>query len=99
MDESTDQRNMGLTKKGEKDQMTAERKQKSPDEIVKRMIELAEKSYNCSQIMMIMAPEQEGKQNADREEKYLEWREICPPPPGAKDWYEILLTKEEHLSK
>ncbi len=36
---------------------------------------------------------------SDSENKYLEWREICPPPPGAKDWYEILLTKEEQLSK
>jgi hypothetical protein len=34
----------------------------------------------------------------DREKDYLRWREICPPPPGAKDWYEILLTQEEHLS-
>ena len=33
----------------------------------------------------------------DSEEKYLEWREICPPPPGANDWYEVLLTKEEHF--
>jgi hypothetical protein len=31
----------------------------------------------------------------ETEEKYLEWREICPPPPGAKDWYEVLLTQEE----
>lgn len=31
----------------------------------------------------------------ESEEKYLEWREICPPPPGAKDWYEVLLTKDE----
>jgi hypothetical protein len=32
------------------------------------------------------------------EDKYLEWREICPPPPGANDWYEILLTRGEHFS-
>lgn len=32
------------------------------------------------------------------EDKYLEWREICPPPPGAKDWYEVLLTRDEHFS-
>lgn len=31
------------------------------------------------------------------EESYLEWREICPPPHGAKDWYEILLTKDEQF--
>jgi len=31
------------------------------------------------------------------EDKYLEWREICPPPPGAKDWYEVLLTKDEYF--
>jgi hypothetical protein len=37
--------------------------------------------------------------DCDSEEKYHEWREICPPPSGAKDWYEILLNKEEHLSK
>jgi hypothetical protein len=34
---------------------------------------------------------------SDSQDKYLEWRKICPPPPGAKDWYEILLTKNEHL--
>jgi len=33
------------------------------------------------------------------EEKYLEWRDICPPPPGAKDWYEVLLSKDEYFSK
>ncbi|NIO47833.1 MAG: hypothetical protein GTN73_00110 [Candidatus Aminicenantes bacterium] len=32
------------------------------------------------------------------EEKYLEWREICPPPPGAKDWYEVLMSKDEYFS-
>jgi hypothetical protein len=32
------------------------------------------------------------------EDKYLEWREICPPPPGARDWYEVLLTRDEHFS-
>jgi len=31
------------------------------------------------------------------EDKYLEWREICPPPPGIKDWYEVLLIKDEHF--
>lgn len=35
----------------------------------------------------------------DSEKKYQEWRKICPPPPGAKDCHEILLSKEEHLSK
>jgi hypothetical protein len=34
----------------------------------------------------------------DSERCYHEWREICPPPPGAKDWYEVLLNKQEHLS-
>jgi hypothetical protein len=33
------------------------------------------------------------------EEKYLKWREICPPPPGAKDWYEILFSKDAYLSE
>ncbi len=33
----------------------------------------------------------------ESEEKYLEWREICPPPPGAKDWYEVLLSREEYF--
>jgi hypothetical protein len=33
------------------------------------------------------------------EDKYLEWREICPPPPGAGDWYEVLLTKEERFGR
>ncbi len=31
----------------------------------------------------------------DSEKKYLKWREICPPPPGANDWYEILISKDE----
>jgi len=35
----------------------------------------------------------------ESEEKYLEWRKICPPPLGAKDLYEILLTKDEYFSK
>jgi hypothetical protein len=43
--------------------MTAQ--QKSADEKVNRMIELAENKYNCSQIMMILAMEQEGKESPD----------------------------------
>lgn len=34
-----------------------------------------------------------------KEDKYLEWRNICPPPPGAKDWYEVLLSKDEYFSR
>lgn len=34
----------------------------------------------------------------DSEEKYLAWRKICPPPPGANDWYEILFTREERFA-
>jgi len=37
--------------------------------------------------------------DCESEEKYLEWRDICPPPPGAKDWYEVLLTKQEQFKK
>jgi len=33
--------------------------------MVNRMIQLAENKYNCSQIMMILALEQEGKDNPD----------------------------------
>jgi len=33
------------------------------------------------------------------ENDYLEWREICPPPPGADDWHEIFLTREEYLQE
>jgi hypothetical protein len=33
----------------------------------------------------------------DSEKSYHEWREICPPPPGANDWYEVLLTKNEQF--
>ena len=43
--------------------MTAQ--QKSADEIVNRMIQLAENNYNCSQIMMLLTLEQEGKENID----------------------------------
>ena len=38
---------------------------KSADEIISRMIQLAENGYNCSQIMMILALDQEGKENPD----------------------------------
>ena len=43
--------------------MTA--RQLSADELVNRMIQLAENKYNCSQIMMVLALEQEGRQNPD----------------------------------
>ena len=43
--------------------MTAQ--QKSADEMVNRMIQLAESKYNCSQIMMILALEQEDKENPE----------------------------------
>lgn len=33
----------------------------------------------------------------ESEGKYIEWRKICPPPPGATDWYEVFLTKDEYL--
>ena len=39
--------------------------QKTADDIVNRMIQLAEKKYNCSQIMMILALEQESRENPD----------------------------------
>jgi len=39
--------------------------QKSADEIVNRMIQLAENKYNCSQIMMILTLEQEGRANPE----------------------------------
>jgi hypothetical protein len=45
--------------------MQAQRIQKSADEIVMRMIELAEKNYNCSQIMMILALDTEGRENPE----------------------------------
>jgi hypothetical protein len=32
------------------------------------------------------------------EDEYLKWREICPPPPGANDWYEVLLLRDEHFN-
>jgi len=44
--------------------MTAEQKQRTADDIVLRMIELAENGYNCSQIMMVLSLEQEGKENS-----------------------------------
>jgi hypothetical protein len=43
--------------------MTA--RHKTSDEMVTRMIELAENKYNCSQIMMFLALEQEGRENPD----------------------------------
>lgn len=35
--------------------------------------------------------------DCQNEEKYREWRKICPPPQGAKDWHEIYLTREEYF--
>ena len=43
--------------------MPVERKHLTADEIVMQMIELAEKKYNCSQILMILALQQAGKEN------------------------------------
>lgn len=43
--------------------MSAERNHRTTDEIVNQMIELAEKNYNCSQIIMILGLQQEGKEN------------------------------------
>ena len=40
--------------------MPPERKHLTADEIVMQMIELAEKKYNCSQILMILALRQAG---------------------------------------
>ena len=40
-------------------------KKRTPDEVVGRMIDLAEKKYNCSQIMMGLFLEQEQKENPD----------------------------------
>lgn len=35
----------------------------------------------------------------ESEEKYHVWREICPPPPGANDWYEVYLNRDEQFLK
>ena len=43
--------------------MTAQ--QRSADQLVNRMIQLAENKYNCSQIMMLLALEQEGREKPD----------------------------------
>jgi C_GCAxxG_C_C family probable redox protein len=45
--------------------MKSEKKQISTDEIVNRMIQLAENNYNCSQILMALGLEQEGKEIPD----------------------------------
>ena len=50
---------------GGNNRMQVERIQKSSDEIVMRMIELAGKNYNCSQIMMVLALDQKGRENPD----------------------------------
>ncbi len=33
--------------------------------------------------------------DCESEATYQEWREICPPPAGARDWYEVFLTDHE----
>ncbi len=45
--------------------MSGLKKQKQRDAFVQRMIELAENGYNCSQIVMSLALEQEDQQNPD----------------------------------
>ena len=40
-------------------------RKRTPDEVVGHMIDLAEKKYNCSQIMMGLFLEQEQKENPD----------------------------------
>ncbi len=45
--------------------MQMEKIKRSADDIVLRMIELAENNYNCSQIMVILALDQESKENPD----------------------------------
>ena len=47
--------------------MEAERQHRTTDEIVMQMIELAEKNYNCSQIIMILALQQEDKENPGKQ--------------------------------
>ena len=34
----------------------------------------------------------------EEENVYLDWRNICPPPNGANDWYEIFLNTEENFT-
>ena len=41
------------------------KQQKSVDEMIGRMIQLAENKYNCSQIMMVLALEQESSENPE----------------------------------
>ena len=41
------------------------KRMRTPDEVVTRMIGLAEKRYNCSQILMALFLEQEKKENPD----------------------------------
>lgn len=45
--------------------MVVEAKQRSMDEIVSRMVELAENGFNCSQILVSLTLEREGKKNSD----------------------------------
>ena len=45
--------------------MAVKNKQRSTEDIINRMIELAENNYNCSQILMFLALDQKGKENAD----------------------------------
>lgn len=35
--------------------------------------------------------------DCDSEEDYLSWRRICPPPPGAGDRHEVLLSRDERF--
>ncbi len=35
---------------------------------------------------------------SESEEVYLNWRKICPPPSGTRDWYDVYLSKKESFS-
>ena len=49
---------------------------KTQHEIATRMIELAEKNYNCSQILMVQALEESEKNNPDLVKEVRVWSDL-----------------------
>jgi hypothetical protein len=72
-----------------------------PDEIERLQAHLLETTSRVEGVILkdILFPKDREEfvliMDCSTEEKYLEWRRICPPPPGAHDWYEVWLSKED----
>ena len=71
------------------------------DELIKLQIRLMEMTSKVRGVTLldIYFPTEKDEVvialDCESEEKYLEWRKICPPPDGAYNGYEVWMTKAE----